>query len=183
MKSPLVVVTSILIAAVIVILLFARVFFIDYSILPQNGMYPETPAGSLVFSWKRPYKQVSDVRRGDVVLFVRNQNGTSYNYIWRVVGLPGDRVEIDGEAISINGSPLRRDKVTQNNDFIVYTEVNGEAAYQVAYPVNPNGRKLPRTFLTIPSNEVFVLGDNRFNAEDSSYFGPIRFDAIYGRKL
>lgn len=172
-----------LLFAAFVAFVVTKLFFISYSIVPQNGMYPGIPAGSFVFSWKRPYKQVSEVQRGDIVLFTRIENGERYDYIWRVVGLPRDKVEIDGERVSINGQPLKREKVRQDGDLVVFREVNGAADYEVAYPVNSDSSNQPKASLTVPDNEFFVLGDNRFDAVDSRYFGAIKFDSIYGRKL
>jgi len=88
---------------VVLALLALKTFFIGYYRIPQNGMYPTLPAGSLMFTIKRPYSDISSVKRGDIVVFVREQNWGPYNYIWRVIGLPGDKVETSGESLMING--------------------------------------------------------------------------------
>ncbi|MBC7932325.1 MAG: signal peptidase I [Rubrivivax sp.] len=185
MKRSKIILTTIsgLLITAFVALVVAKLFFISYSIVPQNGMYPGIPGGSLVFSWKRPYKQVSDVQRGDIVLFTRIENRERYSYIWRVVGLPGDKVEVDGETVSINGQAFKRERIRQDDDLVIFREVNGAANYEVAYPVNSDSSDQPKASLTVPNNELFVLGDNRFDAVDSRYFGAIKFDSIYGRKL
>lgn len=81
-----------------------KAFFIGYYRIPQNGMYPTLPAGSILFTLKRAYSDTSDVKRGDIVVFVREQNGKHYNYIWRVVGMPGETVEASGESLTITVS-------------------------------------------------------------------------------
>jgi len=64
---------------VVLALLALKTFFIGYYRIPQNGMYPTLPAGSLMFTIKRPYSDISSVKRGDIVVFVREQNGGRYN--------------------------------------------------------------------------------------------------------
>lgn len=76
--------------AVLLVLLASKTFFIGYYRIPQNGMYPGLPAGSRLFAALRAYSDASSVKRGDIVVFVREENGQRYNYIWRVVALPGD---------------------------------------------------------------------------------------------
>src|SRR5207244_4326654 len=89
--------------AVLLVILAIKTFFIGYYRIPQNGMYPGLPAGSSLFTSKRAYSSVASVKRGDIVVFVREENGQRYNYIWRVVALPGDKVEASGEVLTING--------------------------------------------------------------------------------
>ena len=96
-----------------------KAFFIGYYRIPQNGMYPTLPAGSILFTLKRAYSDTSDVKRGDIVVFVREQNGKHYNYIWRVVGMPGETVEASGESLTITvsrsaGNPLARSRARQS---------------------------------------------------------------------
>jgi len=160
-----------------------KLFFINYSIVPQNGMYPQIPAGTLVFSWRHPYKTVSDVRRGDVVLFTRTESGQQYTFIWRVIGLPGDKVEINGETVLINGKPLIREQVRQDGNLTIYRESSGDAIYEVAYPKNSNVADQPNAALTVPENHLYLLGDNRFDARDSRYTGPVPFGSVIGKKM
>src|SRR5438093_9443199 len=93
---------------VVLALLAVKTFFIGYYRIPQNGMYPTLPAGSVLFTIKRPYSDISGVKRGDIIVFVREQNGRRYNYIWRVIGLPGDKVQTSDESLIINGQPAVR---------------------------------------------------------------------------
>src|SRR2546426_3582066 len=88
--------------AVLLAILAIKTFFIGYYRIPQNGMYPSLPAGSSVFAAKRAYSSASSVKRGDIVVFVGEENGQRYNYIWRVVALPGEKVDAFGESLTIN---------------------------------------------------------------------------------
>jgi signal peptidase I len=170
------------IVAILLAALALKAFFIDYYRIPQNGMYPGLPAGSGLFVAKRAYADASSVKRGDIVVFVREENGQRYNYIWRVVALPGDKVEASGETLIVNGEPIQRQRVREADGRIVFREQIGDAAYEVAFDTLPNSWP-PDSSVTVPPNQFFVMGDNRFNARDSRYFGPITFSSIIGKKL
>src|SRR5438094_1679770 len=98
-------------AIVVLVLLALKTFFIGYYRIPQNGMYPTLPAGSILFTLKRPYSDISNVKRGDIIVFVREQNGRRYNYIWRVIALPGEKVEAFRESLTINDQPVSRESI------------------------------------------------------------------------
>lgn len=170
------------IIAVLLVVLTIKTFFIGYYRIPQNGMYPGLPAGSSLFTAKRAYSGASSVKRGDIVVFVREESGQRYNYIWRVVALPGDKVEASGEALTINGLPVQRQRVREADGRTVFREQIGDAAYEIAVDTSPASRP-PDSSVTVPPDQFFVMGDNRFDARDSRYFGPITFSSIIGKKL
>jgi len=145
-------------------------------------MYPGFPAGSGVFTVKRAYPDASSVKRGDVVVFVREENGQRYNYIWRVVALPGERVVASGESLSINGQEVQRRRLREADGKSIFQEQIGDASYEVAFDLSPRSQP-PAVSVTVPAEQFFVMGDNRFDARDSRYFGPIPFSSIIGRKL
>jgi len=170
------------IVAVLLTLLAVKTFFIGYYRIPQNGMYPTLPAGSSLFAAKRPYSGASSVKRGDIVVFTREENGERYNFIWRVVALPGDTVEASGESLAINGKPVSRQRIRESDAKTVFREQIGDASYEVAYESSPSSPP-PGVSITVPVDHFFVMGDNRFDARDSRYFGPIPFKSIVGKKL
>jgi signal peptidase I len=170
------------IIAIVLGLFAVKTFFIGYYRIPQNGMYPTLPAGSILFTLKRAYSGTSDVKRGDIVVFVRDQNGKHYNYVWRVIGLPGETVETSGESLMINSQPVRRERVGEVEGKTIFREQIGDISYQIAF--DPSARERPPdTTVTVPPEHLFVMGDNRFNAFDSRRFGPIPFSSIIGKKL
>ena len=65
------------IIAILLGLLALKTFVIGYYRIPQNGMYPTLPAGSVLFTLKRAYPDVSRVKRGDIIVFVRNRTGNA----------------------------------------------------------------------------------------------------------
>jgi signal peptidase I len=168
--------------AVLFVILGLKIFFIGYYVIPQNGMYPGLPAGSSLFTSKRAYFSPSSVKRGDVVVFTREENGQRYNFIWRVVALPGDKIEASGEALTINGQQVQRQLVREVDSRMVFREHIGDVTYEVAFDVSPRSQP-PDASVTVPTDQFFVMGDNRFDARDSRYFGPISFTSIIGKKL
>ena len=163
-------------------LLALKTFLVGYYRIPQNGMYPTLPAGSVLFTIKRPYSDISGVKRGDIVVFVREQNGGRYNYIWRVVGLPRDNVQTSDESLTINGQPAAREQLADADGKSVFREQLGGVSYEIAFDPSAKERP-PDVSLIVPPDHVFVMGDNRFNAFDSRRFGPIPFSSIIGKKL
>ncbi len=165
-----------------VLAITAKVFFIGHYVIPQNGMFPGLPAGSRVWGYKHAYSSSSQVRRGEVVVFTHFQDGRPYIYIWRVVGLPGDMVASIGESVAVNGHPVTRERVREEQDTAIFRETLGGTTYEIAFNQSLKQRP-PDASLTVPPNHFFVMGDNRFGAYDSRYFGPIPFDSIVGKKL
>jgi signal peptidase I len=163
-------------------LLLVKAFFITYYYIPQNGMYPGLPSGSTIFAAKHPYAAPSQIKRGDIVVFTRDENDQRYNYIWRVVGLPGDTIEAAGESFIINGQPVVRERLREEPGMVIFRERLGEATYDVAISRQP-AHQPPATSVSVPPEQFFVMGDNRLDARDSRYFGPIPFGTIIGRKL
>ena len=168
--------------SILILVLIVKTFFIGYYQIPQNGMYPNLPAGSSLFANKRAYSSASSVKRGDIIIFVHEEDGTKYNYIWRVIGLPGERVEAIDGSLKINGEPAQRERLREADGKTIFREQIGGASYEIAL-MEPAAAAVPNASLTIPEDHFFVMGDNRFNAWDSRKFGPVPFKSIIGKKL
>jgi signal peptidase I len=170
------------IVVVLLALIFVKTYFIGFYHIPQNGMFPSLLPGDRLFTARRAYPDASSVKRGDIVVFVREENGLLYNYIWRVVALPGEKIEASGQALTINGQPVQRKRVREAGGSTVFQEQIGDATYEVAFDTSPRFIP-PDTSITVPPDQFFVMGDNRFQAIDSRYFGTITFSSIIGKKL
>lgn len=111
-----------------------------------NCMEPNLKTGERVLATRFPYA-LGSVKRGDVIIFKYPADPTK-NYVKRVIGLPGDVVEIDGGEVYVNGKQL------------------GEP-YKL-YPAH--GSYGPER---VQPGNLFVLGDNRDESNDSRYWGEL----------
>ena len=161
-----------------------RLFVFNYVTIPQDGMFPGLPAGSRFFTRRRPYQSINDVKRGDVVIFTRDVAGKTHKYIWRVVGLPDDLVEVSDEAVSLNGHALKHETVRKEGQYLIVREWIGDVSYDVAYnQMLDRSKPPPIASMKVPRDHLFLLGDNRYMAEDSTFIGPVPFASIVEKKV
>jgi signal peptidase I len=102
-----------------------------------------------------------------------------------VIGLPGERIAIQADTVTVNGRTLPRRELRKQDDFTIFQETAGGRSYQIALPSTvaaPDG-KSELAEITVPPDHVFVLGDNRHNAFDSRGNGPVPFEAIIARAI
>lgn len=159
-----------------------KTWFIHIYRVPQNGMYPTIKAGGTVFARVHPYKSISDVKRGDVIVVKQVEEGESLIHVWRVIGLPGDEVKVFNDAVTLNQEPLQREEVRKEGNLTIYRERYNGVAYEVAVESNPAGSLMEKPVIVAP-NQLYVLGDNRSSAEDSRHLGLVRFEDIVGKKM
>jgi signal peptidase I len=178
------IIATLSVVAIFVALLVVKFFFIGFYHIPKNGrgMYPTLLPGDQFFAARRAYSDASSVRRGDIIVFVLEDNGQRYNYIWRVIGLPGEKIESSGELLTINSQPVQRQRVREVDGSTICREQIGDVNYEVAFAASPRFPP-PDVSITVPADHFFVMGDNRFEATDSRYLGPIPFSSIIGKRL
>jgi signal peptidase I len=99
-------------------------------------------------------------QRGDVIVF-HYPNNTAEDFIKRVIGIPGDIVEIRDTQVYVNGNPLEETYINE--------------------PCTPT--RCRDTIITLENDEFFVLGDNRNRSRDSRDFGAINREHIIGKVL
>jgi len=148
------VVITVLIAVAVFALLQLTVQ--SYTVV-MSSMEPNFQQGECIMVNKVSYHS-SGPQRGDVIVFhppVESQ----FPYIKRVIGLPGDTVEIKDGTVSINGTPINEPYILQE-------------------PPQTNKDYGPRV---LSDDEYFVLGDNRNNSSDSRSWGTIKRSDIIGK--
>jgi signal peptidase I len=186
----------------------------DWNDVPTGSMRPNIIEGDRIFvnklaySLKIPYTAThlwwwSKPSRGDVVIFYEPESGT--RLVKRVVGVPGDRIEVRDDRLVINGKPVEYTeappearKALPDNDgprekvqrgFIFKTEQLEGRPHPVM--IDPIPHREPGRRRNVPEFQVkegwyFMMGDNRDNSRDSRYFetpenGCIPVDSILGR--
>lgn len=144
-----------------VLLAFVLIFLVGMKISVIGvSMEPALYNGQEVFINRFIYKLLSP-RRGDIIAFLPNGNKNSHHYLKRVVGLPGERVQVIGGYVYIDGELL--------DEGDVYDKI-----------LDPG---IAENEITLGIDEYFVLGDNRNNSEDSrsGNIGPVKKDTIAGK--
>ena len=113
---------------------------------------------------------IDPIERGDVVVF-KYPEEPERDFIKRVIGLPGDTVELRNKKVHVNGKPL-------DEPYVHFLEPASEGQEVTSFDVRE--RYGP---VTVPNGQFFVMGDNRDNSQDSRYWGFLPREYIKGRAL
>lgn len=168
----------------VILALFIRTFVVQAFKIPTGSMENNLLIGDhllvnkFVFgpttaSLERALLPVEDVRRGDVVVF-KYPEQPDRDFIKRVIGLPGDTVEVREKRVYINGRRLDEPYVHYLEPPAAPSELHEVTSFDVRERYGP---------VTVPSGHFFVMGDNRDNSQDSRYWGFLPRDYIKGRAL
>lgn len=132
--------------------------------IPTESMQPTIKIGDHLLC-NQLYYQYHNPKRGDLIIF-KVPNDNNREYIKRIVGLPGDEIELKGNALFINGRKM-------------------DEPYAI-YECPPNFSGFTRGNFgpyIVPEDEYFVLGDNRCNSRDSRYIGTVKRHNIQGKAI
>ena len=145
--------------AVGVVVAIVNPFVIQAFLIPSGSMIPTLQVGDRIMADKFVY-HIRDPQRGEVIVFRAPPQADiqERNFVKRVIGLPGEVVEVRGGKVFINGKPLKEPYIY-------------EPPY---YEFGP---------YKVPPNSYFVMGDNRNDSNDSHAWGPLSRDRITGRAL
>jgi signal peptidase I len=113
---------------------------------------------------------VRPIRRGDIVVF-KYPDEPDRDFIKRVIGLPGETVELRAKKVYINGQPL-------DEPYVHFLEPASDSQETTSF--NVRERYGP---VTVPEGQYFVMGDNRDNSQDSRYWGFLPAHYVKGRAL
>jgi signal peptidase I len=163
--------------------------------IPSVAMYPSLLIGDCFIAAKSRTR-IDRIRRGDVVVFLAARDGHRIlpadersdlpreTFGKRVIGLPGDVIEIREGVLLSNGAPLERKFVgtTAEPGSGFPLDLFRESIEAVTYTIAEQRGVTPRSFppVTVPVDRVFLLGDNRENSNDSRYWGTVHRRDIIG---
>jgi len=132
-------------------------FVVQAFYIPSGSMEPTLMVDDRILVAKFMYR-FEPVHRGDVIVF-RYPLNPQRDFVKRVVGLPGDRVQLKDGVVHLDGTVLSEKGYTIKPDFGNYGPV------------------------TVPASQFFVLGDNRNNSEDSRFFGYVPRGNVIGKAI
>jgi signal peptidase I len=162
----------------VVLALFIRTFVVQAFKIPTGSMEPNLLVGDhllvnkfifapTVNSVERLLLPMREIRRGDIVVF-KYPEEPERDFIKRVIGLPGDTVELKSRQLLVNGARLEE-------PYAHYLFPAGDDD-----PVDVRERYGP---VTVPAGHYFMMGDNRDNSQDSRYWGFLPQHYVKGRAL
>jgi signal peptidase I len=168
------------IAIAILLALVIRTLIVQAFTIPSGSMMDTLLIGDYILVNKflyGPELPLTDYRlpalhpphRGDIIVFKYPQD-EKRDFIKRIIGTPGDTVQVRGQQVFINGQPLDEPYVRRNPGSLSHTGAPTFCGY--AYACEP---------LVVPPDSYFVMGDNRDNSQDSRYWGFVKRDKIKGK--
>ena len=169
------------IATAVILALFVRTWAVQAFKIPTGSMennlligdhllvnkYVYSPTASAI---ERTVFPIRDPRRGDIVVF-KYPDEPERDFIKRVIGLPGDTLELRNKKVYVNGQPL-------DEPYVHFLEPASGASEVTSFDVRE--RYGP---VRVPDEQYFVMGDNRDNSQDSRYWGFLPRANIKGRAL
>ena len=149
--------------------LLIKAFLFQAYYIPSPSMNPTLFEGDRILVNKLSYK-LHSVNRGDLIVFDTPEASGEDDLIKRVIGLPGEFVNVEEERIEIDGGLLLEPYLPLSSNIKSF-----------ATPVNCVNRPNENYGCRIPDDHVFVMGDNRSNSRDSRFFGPVPIEDVKGR--
>ena len=168
----------------VILALFIRTFAVQAFKIPTGSMETNLLIGDHLLVNKAAYAPSSGalenlilprrtIARGDVVVFKYPEEPTR-DFIKRVIGLPGETVEIRDKTVLIDGKPLDEARYVHFLDEGLRPDDPEYGLHEARSDYGP---------VQVPDGQLFVLGDNRDNSRDSRYWGFLPRDQVKGRAL
>ncbi|RLE11512.1 signal peptidase I, partial [Candidatus Aerophobetes bacterium] len=145
------IVETIVIALVLAFLI--RTFVVQTFWIPSGSMEPTLLVGDRIMAYKLFYG-IDDVKRGDIIIF-KFPLDPKKDFVKRVIGLPGDTIEIRKKEVYVNKKRLIEPYAVHSDN------------WDTGFPRDEYGP------VKVPPDSLFVLGDNRDSSEDSRYWGYV----------
>ena len=169
------------IVVAVILALFIRTFVVQAFKIPTGSMEPNLLVGDhllvnkfvfapTVSGLERTLLPMRPIVRGDVVVF-KFPEDPERDFIKRIVGLPGETIEVKGTQVLVNGTAI----VQPFAHFLLPHDPNA--------PVNDGDPRERYGPVTVPAGHYFAMGDNRDNSQDSRYWGFLPGHYVKGRAL
>lgn len=192
-----------------IIALLIRTFIMEPFYIPTPSMDRTLKVGDYVFATKYSYGYskhsflfftphfikdrflASKPDRGDIIIFRSNHDNMARRYIKRLVGIPGDKIQMISGVLYINGNPVGREFIESYKDLGVsykqYRETLPNGAKHFAYYLGNEESDIHKSLdntksFIVPENHYFFMGDNRNNSNDSRLgLGFIPFENLMAK--
>ncbi|MDX1442442.1 MAG: signal peptidase I [Gammaproteobacteria bacterium] len=178
---------------VILVIFLLRSFVAEPFRIPSSSMLPTLEVGDFILVNKYEYGvrlpvlhdkviDIGEPERGDVVVF-RYPVNQKFDYIKRVVGLPGDRIIYRDKQLTINGEPveqrfLEEIQLEAGVTAEKFEEFLGDSWHEL---LKVPGKRTREGGVEVPEGHYFVMGDNRDNSNDSRVWGFVPEENLAGR--
>ncbi|OXB87727.1 signal peptidase I [Geobacillus uzenensis] len=143
-----------------------RFFVFSSYMVEGKSMMPTLQSGNLLIVNKLRY-EIGSIHRFDIVVFHANQKK---DYVKRVIGLPGDRIEYKNDILYINGKQVEEPYLRPYKQTLISGKLTGDFTLEEV-----TGEK------RVPAGCIFVLGDNRLGSWDSRHFGFVKISQVVGK--
>ncbi len=147
----------------VILAIVIRTFFFAPTVVDGQSMMSTLENGEFLIVNKIVYR-IGEPKRGDIIIFHATEKK---DYIKRVIGIAGDRIEMKDDQLVVNGNPLPEPYLEEN----------------IQYWHEMEGTSFTQDFIvqSVPEGTVYVLGDNRRNSTDSRIIGSISLERVVGR--
>jgi signal peptidase I len=169
--------------------------------IPAGSNIPTLQVGDRMYVDKLAYL-LHAPERGDMMVFSYPRE-PSKQFIKRVVGVPGDTIEVKNNQLTVNGKPVPREPVAGDCSFedfdegmtqrwstkrcAAFTERLGAHVYQTIDALDDYNKDFPSSTdpnpYVVPKDSYFTMGDNRNNSHDSRFWGPVPAKNVIGKAL
>lgn len=146
----------------LIVAIICRNFLVSPAIVYGESMLPTFEEHDRLLLSK-----VSDIQRFDLVVF--NAPDSDERYIKRVIGLPGDKVEVKEDTLYINGKQMKEPYLEDIKKDLILDKLTGDFTLEEL-----TGEAV------VPEGALFVMGDNRLHSKDSRFFGPVPISSLIG---